>query len=560
MLLRLSPLIVLIALGGPIILGLAFTALPAFGFFPAIGGHTLSLQGWRDLAAFPGFFTALRLTLTTGITATLISLVIAVSFCALTAQNASLNRFRHWLAPLLAAPHSAIALGFAFLVAPSGWILRLLSPWATGYDRPPTDIITIQDPLGLALVAGLLLKEVPYLILMILAATSQVAVAPTLATARALGQRPAIAWIKTVFPQVYPQIRLPVFAVLAFSLSVVDMALILGPGTAPPLAVLAVRWFANFNLTLYYPAAAAAMLQLVLVALCITLWRLMESPVSRLALRWIEHGGSNRLGGNLVSVAGWLAVLLGVLGIVSLIGMSLWAFAGIWRFPDALPTNWRISQFETLVQNVLAPASTTVFIAITTVILALLLALGCLENEQRQGLHPGKAIVWMLYVPLLAPQIGFLFGVQVLLIRLNLDGTLLAVIWIHTIFVMPYVFLSLADPFRSLDPRYIAGAAALGASPLRIFLAIKLPLLTRPLLAAAAVGFAVSVSLYLPTLFAGSGRVVTLTTEAVTLSDGADRRITGMLVLFQSALPLAAYALALSIPAILFANRRGLAR
>ena len=41
---------------------------------------------------------------------------------------------------------------------------------------------------------------------------------------------------------------------------------------------------------------------------------------------------------------------------------------------------------------------------------------------------------------------------------------------------------------------------------------------------AGAVGFAVSAGLYLPTLFAGGGRFVTLTTEAVTLASGGDRR------------------------------------
>jgi putative thiamine transport system permease protein len=122
------------------------------------------------------------------------------------------------------------------------------------------------------------------------------------------------------------------------------------------------------------------------------------------------------------------------------------------------------------------------------------------------------------------------------------------------------VFLSLADPFRALDPRYAAAAAALGACPARIFLAVELPLLARPILVAAAVGFAVSVGQYLPTLFAGGGRIVTLTTDAVTLAGGADRRVIGTLALMQSALPLAAYGVALAVPAIMFRNRRELAR
>ena len=69
---------------------------------------------------------------------------------------------------------------------------------------------------------------------------------------------------------------------------------------------------------------------------------------------------------------------------------------------------------------------------------------------------------------------------------------------------------------------------------------MKLPILLRPVLIACAVAFAVSVGQYLPTLFAGNGRVATLTTEAVTLAAGADRRVIGAYALAQALLPLVA--------------------
>ncbi|HXQ65311.1 MAG TPA: ABC transporter permease, partial [Alphaproteobacteria bacterium] len=65
---------------------------------------------------------------------------------------------------------------------------------------------------------------------------------------------------------------------------------------------------------------------------------------------------------------------------------------------------------------------------------------------------------------------------------------------------------------------------------------------------------------YLPTLFAGAGRLSTLTTVAVTLAAGADRRVIGVYVFLQSLLPLVLYGLALLLPAAIYANRRGLAR
>jgi len=198
-------------------------------------------------------------------------------------------------------------------------------------------------------------------------------------------------------------------------------------------------------------------------------------------------------------------------------------------------------------------------IAAAATLVALVLALACLENEQRRGLTVGQGALWALYLPLLVPQIGFLFGAQMLLVHFSLDATLFAVIWAHLIFVMPYVFLSLADPFRALDPRYARSAAALGASPMRIFFTVKLPMLARSLAIACAIGFAVSIALYLPTLFAGAGRIATLTTEAVTLSSGGDRRVIGVYAFIQALLPLAVYAIALALPALIYRNRKGLA-
>jgi putative thiamine transport system permease protein len=208
--------------------------------------------------------------------------------------------------------------------------------------------------------------------------------------------------------------------------------------------------------------------------------------------------------------------------------------------------------------GVLSPAVTTASIATAATLLAILLALACLENEQRRRLRPGQGALWLLYLPLLVPQIAFLFGAQLILVRLDLDGSYLAVAWAHLLFVLPYVFLSLADPWRSLDPRFARIAAGLGASPLRIFLRVKLPMLLRPVLVALAVGFAVSVGQYLPTVFAGAGRVATLTTEAVTLSSGADRRIIGVYAFLQSALPLVVYGMALAIPTLVYRRRRGM--
>jgi putative thiamine transport system permease protein len=241
-----------------------------------------------------------------------------------------------------------------------------------------------------------------------------------------------------------------------------------------------------------------------------------------------------------------MAATLG-LAAAGTVGMGLWSVASLWRFPAALPTAWTLDNWRHGLAGLAWPLSTSLIVGLVAALLALALTLGCLENEQRRRLARPRRSLWLLYVPLLAPQISFLFGLQAWLVALGIDGGWLALIWSHLLFVLPYVFLTLADSYRTLDERFQRSAACLGASPDRIFWRIKLPLLRRPVLVALATGFSVSIALYLPTVFAGAGRFATLTTEAIALAAGADRRLIGVETFLQSALPLAAFALALGL-------------
>ena len=562
--LRGAPAVTVAAFALPIVAGLLGTLLPAFGVMPAIGADRFTLAPWRELVDHPGFGSALRLTLVTGAVTTLLAVWAALGLAAWLHERAWGRRIGAWMAPVLAAPHSALAIGLSFLLVPSGWLVRWVSPGLTGWELPP-DVSTVGHPSGWALIVVLLIKEVPYLMLMTLGALNQVSTRPYMAAARALGYRPVQAYLQVVLPLVYPQIRLPIFAVLAFSLSVVDVSLILGPGNPPTLAVLAVRWFADPDLHRVLPASAAAVLLLVLVAACIGAWRALEIVVARWGSRWLGLGHRDGpLAAGAALASGVCALLAATTGL-ALLALLIWSFTRQWRYPDALPQAWTLANWMRQSAEVLQPALDTLWVGLAATAVAVVLVIACLEHEVQRaggGAVPrafGSGSLWLLYTPLLVPQVAFLFGVQVLLIRSHLDATLFAVVWAHLVFVLPYFFLSLADPWRAFDSRYARSATSLGASRWRVFWRIKLPILLKPTLIACAVAFAVSVGLYLPTLFAGSGRVATLTTEAVTLASGEDRRVTAVWALLQALLPFVAFAGATLIPRLAFAHRRALA-
>jgi putative thiamine transport system permease protein len=228
--------------------------------------------------------------------------------------------------------------------------------------------------------------------------------------------------------------------------------------------------------------------------------------------------------------------------------LLLWSVADTWFFPSIWPealtwAAWRQADWT--------PFWTTLWLATAVNLICLPATLLWLEWGPKQA----NAI---LYLPLILPALPLVAGQYAALLHLGLDGTALALVWSHLLWVLPYMVLTLVGAYRNVNPRLLTTARALGCSQLGACLRVKWPSLMRPILAALAVGFAVSVTQYLPTLFAGSGRFATVTTEAVALSAGGNRRTLAVQALLQVALPLAAFALAAWIAAWVSRNRRGL--
>jgi putative thiamine transport system permease protein len=69
------------------------------------------------------------------------------------------------------------------------------------------------------------------------------------------------------------------------------------------------------------------------------------------------------------------------------------------------------------------PGAVTFVTGLAASLIGLVLAVGCLQNGRVHRLGSAARALWLLYTPLLVPQIAFLFGAQMLLVWMNLDGT-----------------------------------------------------------------------------------------------------------------------------------------
>lgn len=536
---------------------LGLVTLPAILAAPLL----LLLSGGAALVegfAVPGYWKSVAIALISASLGTGLAVLMALALLAGYAGQGG-RWLRLTMPPLLATPHAAMAVGLAFLVAPSGWILRLISPWMTGLDRPPLFSLS-QDPWGLSLAVGLAFKELPFLVLLALSASRRESLEPVFRAALSLGYSPHTAFLKVVLPQLARVMALPIAIAFIYGVSAVDMASVLGPTTPAPLSVLALAklsdpspegWRLGLALSLHLAAYTAAAL---------LIFAMLGLSLRDAARRWSSTGQRNSIAGlglSLFGVIGRLAVLVSLL---ALAGLVLWAFAQRWRFPAAWPQKWTGLDWVWARGVWSAESLNTLWLALASSLIGLGLALMFLLVERRVRPLALTGFGWTGFAiaPLLIPQMTLIPALLLLdLTVLQLSPWLLA-LWGHVLFTAAYAYLSLRGPLLSLDPRYRQAALALGRPGWQALVRVELPILLRPMMASLAIALSVSVAAYLPTLTLGQGRIETFTIEAVAAATGGSRRTAAQFALAQSFWALLFFFGALAVPDALFRNRRGL--
>lgn len=490
------------------------------------------LSASRELFSASQFTPALVSTLVSTFGSLIIALLLSYLLMGALVFTPGYRRFSRQLPLLLAVPHLAFAVGLYLLLSPKGWLERLVAPLDIG--------IWVQDSYGLSLAVALGIKESWFLCWMIWAQLQQSTLADQFLVAQTQGYQRAQIVRSILVPQVLPKLRWALLAVAAYSLSSVEMAWVLGPTHPPTLAVLAWNWL--LDSTPQQRALGLALtlfLMMLMLVLALIIWQLPK--LLRISLpTGARKAGRFGLGGSVKRALLLLHLVLGSL-------ILLWSFTQSWFYPALLPQRWSLSAWQTLA---LDPLLTTLSLGAASAVLAIALVLLILESGiKRTG--------WIL-LPLFLPVLPLVVGQYQITLGLGLVPGWATVLLAHLLWVLPYVYLVLKPAHKALPQDQLLTARTLGLSPLRLLLRVKLALLARPLCAAFALGFSVSLAQYLPTLFIGAGRVETLTTETLSRFAGGDKRLLGAQALALLAVALLIYSLAQSLPQILYANRKAM--
>ena len=535
LLLKTAPYLCLVLLFVPIFSGLLGTLIPALGYFPALKSYQIGFQKFIILFSSPFVFKSIFLSLIIGVLATIFSLFFAFLTVIIFYNSKMLTVIRNTCIPLLALPHAALAIALSFLLVPSGFLARIFSPWLTSWQRPPNFFFTHDT---CSLIFSLVCKETPFLILIILVAANQLPVQKTLQVGNSMGYYNFTIWTKCLLPQLYKNIRLPLYAVLIFSLSVVDMALIIGPQIPPVFSVRILEWFNHpSDLNQKFIGVTGAFLLFLLCGFTILVW---EFCVWLIGICYRDYLSNGNRGNSLQYVFYFFKFFLGVICFLILLAVSsllIWSFAKTWRFPSILPTKWSLENWMLHWNSLQEFFLYSISLGILSSLIAILLVILCLEREHHFFSPLTSKGLLLIYIPLLIPQISSMFGFQIFLVKFSLDAKFYSVLWSHLVFVLPYIFLTLGDTYRNFDQRFERVSLGLGVNYWKFFWKIKFTLLLEPILFAFAIGFAVSIALYVPTIFSGAGRISTITTETVNLSAGSNRKYLGVYTSLQTLLP-----------------------
>ena len=560
----------------PVLAGLVGVIFPALGYFPAIGANAFSTQVFATLFGLPDIWQMMWLSLFTGIGSTLLAVIAAFCILATFYQSSLLGKIQGVLSPFLVFPHAAAAISLLFVVSPSGIFAavttRLNAYFSHAFTTPFVNEISemalpaandgtlLYDSLGLSILIALSLKELPFILLMTLSVMSQPLVKKKLTgyvkVGTALGYSPTASFFKLVLPTIFSQIKLPLLAVLVFATSNVEIPLILGPNNPSTLAVAIMHWFNHIDLSMRLLASSAAVVQVAVSAVAVLLFFGIERLVTYTGKRSLS-GGNRYFADAVLRTCGFVIMAFYIILICTgVYTVVVYSFAKQWHFPLLLPEGLTLLHWNTATSALTTPLINTLLLGVLVSTTSLVLVLFTLESEQ---LKPARAVAEnafsvSLFLPLLVPGVAFLYGL-VWFQQLVFQNA----VWFHTyvahmVYVLPYVFLSMAVAYRKFDNRYAMVAQSLGKTPWQVFYHVKLPSLFSAIMVAWALGLAISFSQYLPTLLASGGTLPTVTTEAVASVSGSSTRLTAVYVIIQAVMPLIGFMIAWYMPAI--ATRR----
>ena len=213
------------------------------------------------------------------------------------------------------------------------------------------------------------------------------------------------------------------------------------------------------------------------------------------------------------SLAGILLALFAFALIGPLANLALWSVAERWYTPYKLPVTYGTRYWEQVFRptgDAMASLATSVWIAVLTVVVALALSVPAGYALARLKLPMRALFMLMFLLPQAFPSVAIYINVARIFYKLGINGTVLGVVLVHAAHGLVYSVWIAAAAFAAVDKDLELAARNIGASPLRTFFTVTLPLAAPGVIASGIFVFLESLDEFTGTFFVGVPQVTTL--------------------------------------------------
>ncbi|CAM4404812.1 ABC transporter permease [Paenibacillus tarimensis] len=208
----------------------------------------------------------------------------------------------------------------------------------------------------------------------------------------------------------------------------------------------------------------------------------------------------------MILMAGALFLIMG-----PLLSLLIWSFAEKWYWPSPWPLEWGTSYWSKVFEGKMMDALISSFlIAIAVTVICLIISIPLSYMLARYRI-PGRTILLLLFLlPQAFPQLPVFSNAMVLMYRWDLVGTWTGVILIHLVGSVVFCIWTMVSVFQSIPESMEEASTMLGASKLRSFFTITLPLAVPGVIASSLLVFLYSLDEFTGSLLIGAPFKTTL--------------------------------------------------
>lgn len=226
---------------------------------------------------------------------------------------------------------------------------------------------------------------------------------------------------------------------------------------------------------------------------------------------------SRLLGSGVLTAIGLVLLFIFIFG--PLVWLMITAFAKIWHYPAMLPQQWslywwrQVFQYPQLVRSV---GLSFTFAPIVTALSAVI-CLPAAYAFARYAIRGRKTLLVMLFSVNAFPKIGLYITIASIFYALHLMGTFFGVVLIQLLGTIVFMTWLPTAAFAAVPRRLEEAARDVGASSLRVFFSVTLPLATPGILVAFVLSFLAALDEAQGTFLVGIPNYVTMPVQMYSL-------------------------------------------